>query len=242
MDYRLSLICGTDMLIPECNLVAHQPRIKEISFIGKSDFFIGAQTLCLHKTMFIEDKTILDSINNFQIFMTIMLQDETKDKKANILNVLNLLFPSYKVNVTPNSLLFIKEGVPPITVDGNNFEALQEVLRLIFCMHNGPMDQQAFNPANDKAREIAQKLMRGRQRVAAQNGNSHVSVFSQYMSILTIGLGSMSLQDLTNLTMFQLYDLMERYTLYTAWDLDVRQRLAGGKPEGTPDNWMKNIH
>lgn len=242
MDYRLSLICGTDMLIPECNLVAHQPRIKEISFIGESEFFIGAQTLCLHKTMFIEDKTILDSINNFQIFMTIMLQDETKDKKANILNVLNLLFPSYKVNVTPNSLLFIKEGVPPITVDGNNFEALQEVLRLIFCMHNGPMDQQAFNPANDKAREIAQKLMRGRQRVAAQNGNSNVSVFSQYMSILTIGLGSMSLQDLTNLTMFQLYDLMERYTLYTAWDLDVRQRLAGGKPEGTPDNWMKNIH
>ena len=230
------------MLIPECNLVAHQPRIKEISFIGESDFFIGAQTLCLHKTMFIEDKTILDSINNFQIFMTIMLQDETKDKKANILNVLNLLFPSYKVNVTPNSLLFIKEGVPPITVDGNNFEALQEVLRLIFCMHNGPMDQQAFNPANDKAREIAQKLMRGRQRVAAQNGNSNVSVFSQYMSILTIGLGSMSLQDLTNLTMFQLYDVMERYTLYTAWDLDVRQRLAGGKPEGTPDNWMKNIH
>lgn len=242
MDYRLNLICGTDMLIPECNLVAHQPRIKEISFIGESDFFIGAQTLCLHKTMFIEDKTILDSINNFQIFMTIMLQDETKDKKVNILNVLNLLFPSYKVNVTPNSLLFIKEGVPPITVDGNNFEALQEVLRLIFCMHNGPMDQQAFNPANDKAREIAQKLMRGRQRVAAQNGNSNVSVFSQYMSILTIGLGSMSLQDLTNLTMFQLYDLMERYTLYTAWDLDVRQRLAGGKPEGTPDNWMKNIH
>lgn len=242
MDYRLNLICGTDMLIPECNLVAHQPRIKEISFIGESDFFIGAQTLCLHKTMFIEDKTILDSINNFQIFMTIMLQDETKDKKVNILNVLNLLFPSYKVNVTPNSLLFMKEGVPPITVDGNNFEALQEVLRLIFCMHNGPMDQQAFNPANDKAREIAQKLMRGRQRVAAQNGNSNVSVFSQYMSILTIGLGSMSLQDLTNLTMFQLYDLMERYTLYTAWDLDVRQRLAGGKPEGTPDNWMKNIH
>lgn len=242
MDYRLNLICGTDMLIPECNLVAHQPRIKEISFIGESDFFIGAQTLCLHKTMFIEDKTILDSINNFQIFMTIMLQDETKDKKANILNVLNLLFPSYKVNVTPNSLLFIKEGVSPITVDGNNFEALQEVLRLIFCMHNGPMDQQAFNPANDKAREIAQKLMRGRQRVAAQNGNSNVSVFSQYMSILTIGLSSMSLQDLTNLTMFQLYDLMERYTLYTAWDLDVRQRLAGGKPEGTPDNWMKNIH
>lgn len=242
-DLRLALMCGSDIPLPFLQVSLHQPRIKEIALIGESSFFIGVQCLNIDsKSLIDQDKTILQDTNNFQIFMTIMLQDETKDKKANILNVLNLLFPSYKVNVTPNSLLFIKEGVPPITVDGNNFEALQEVLRLIFCMHNGPMDQQAFNPANDKAREIAQKLMRGRQRVAAQNGNSNVSVFSQYMSILTIGLGSMSLQDLTNLTMFQLYDLMERYTLYTAWDLDVRQRLAGGKPEGTPDNWMKNIH
>jgi hypothetical protein len=29
------------------------------------------------------------------------------------------------------------------------------------------MDQQAFNPANERAKEIADKLMRGRQRVAA---------------------------------------------------------------------------
>jgi hypothetical protein len=49
---------------------------------------------------------------------------------------------------------------------------------MIFCSKNGPMDQQAFNPANDKAREIAEKLMRGRQRVAAQNGDSTSSVFS----------------------------------------------------------------
>ena len=52
----------------------------------------------------------------------------------------------------------------------------------------------------------------------------------------------MSLKELTELTMFQLYDLIERYGLYTNWDLDIKQRLAGGKPEKTPDNWMKNIH
>jgi hypothetical protein len=104
------------------------------------------------------------------------------------------------------------------------------------------MDQQAFNPANDEARAIAEKLMRGRQRVAAQNGSSNSDVFSQYISILTVGLNSMSLQDMMNLTMFQLYDLIERYSLYVNWDIDIRSRLAGGKPDKTPDNWMKNIH
>ena len=86
--------------------------------------------------------------------------------------------------------------------------------------------------------------MRARQRVAAQKGQdeSNASMFAQYLSILTVGLGSMSLKDLINLTMYQLYDLVERYTLYTAWDIDIRSRLAGGKPDSTPDNWMKNIH
>ena len=109
-------------------------------------------------------------------------------------------------------------------------------------MKTGPMDQQSFNPANQKAKEIAEKLMRGRQRVAAQKGQSNTSIFSQYLSILTVGLNSMSLQDLSELTMYQLYDLVERYMLYVNWDMDVRCRLAGGKPDSQPDNWMKSIH
>ena len=52
----------------------------------------------------------------------------------------------------------------------------------------------------------------------------------------------MAIDDLTKLTMFQLYDLMERYMLWVSWDLDVKTRLAGGKPDNKPDNWMKNIH
>jgi hypothetical protein len=52
----------------------------------------------------------------------------------------------------------------------------------------------------------------------------------------------MSLLDLRNLTVFQLYDLVERFMLYTNWDLDARTRLAGGKPDSKPDNWMKVIH
>jgi hypothetical protein len=49
---------------------------------------------------------------------------------------------------------------------------------MIFCTQTGSMDQQAFNPADDKAREIAEKLMRGRARIAAENGSSNSSIFS----------------------------------------------------------------
>jgi len=68
------------------------------------------------------------------------------------------------------------------------------------------------------------------------------SMFSNYLSILTVGISSMSLEDACNLTMYQLYDLVERYALYINWDLDVKTRLAGGKPDHPAENWMKNIH
>ena len=242
MDYRAALICGIDLPIPECQLVAHQPSISEIAFIGEADFFIGVQALCLYKSMFVEDKTLSDDITNFQIFMTIMMDKESKKQKNAVNMVLKLCFPDYKILITPNSLIFNKEGQSQIMIDEKNFESLQAILRKIFCMKDGPMDQQAFNPGNAKAQEIAKKLMRGRDRIAAERGGSNSSVFSQYISILTIGLSSMSMQDLTKLTMFQLYDLIDRYNLYVKWDLDIRARLAGAKPKEESDNWMKNIH
>jgi hypothetical protein len=47
-------------------------------------------------------------------------------------------------------------------IDETNFEFLQAALSEICCLKTGPMDQQAFNPVDAKAREIAEKLMRGR--------------------------------------------------------------------------------
>lgn len=241
MDIRLALMAGTDIPIPELQLTVHQPTLKEISYIGETDFFTGVQCLCLYKSMFIKDKDDLDTITNFQIFMTIMNEKETSDKRFAVMQVFQLLFPSYNVLLTPISLVFQKDEIT-IIVDNSNFEVFQGILREIFCAKQGPMDQQAFNPANDKAREIAEKLMRGRERVAAQQGGENSSVFSRYLSILTVGLSSMSLLDLVNTTMFQLYDLVERYILFMNWDIDVRTRLAGGSPDSQPDNWMKNIH
>ena len=241
MDIRLALMTGIDIPIPQCQLVIHQPTIKDISFIGDEDFFKGVQCLSLSKSMFVKDKDALDKVSNFQIFMTIMNEKETVDKKEAVKQIFLLTFPKYKTLFSPRSIIFQDQNNQTITIDENNFNFLQEMIRNIFCSKNGPMDQQAFNPANDKAREIAEKLMRGRQRVAEQNGSASVSVFSQYMSILSVGL-HIPLTSFLEYTMYQLFDEMDRYSLYVNWDIDIRSRLAGGKPDSQPDNWMKNIH
>ena len=241
MDIRLALMTGIDIPVPELQIAIHQPTIKEISFIGEQEFFVGLQTLSVNKSLLPQDNFLLANTTNFQIFMTVMQEQETRDKKDAAMLLFQLIFPKHQVILTPNSILLNQDGKTTI-IDDNNFEILQEIIKQIFCVNSGPMDQATFNPANDKAKEIADKLMRGRQRVAEQKGELSGSAFARYVSVLTIGLNAMSLSDTINLTMYQMYDLVERYTLHLNWDLDIRTRLAGGKPDSKPDDWMKNIH
>lgn len=241
-DYKLALMTGVEIPVPELQTVIHQPSIKEISMIGEQDFFMGVQLLCINKKLYIQDESLLANTNNFQIFMAMMNEKQVADKKAAVLQVLTLLFPQFKVFFTPRSMM-LSQGEVNITIDEGNFEILQQLLSDQFCLKGS--GQEAFNPESERAKEIARKLMRARQRVAEQKSHGEGgggSMFSQYLSILTIGTGSMSLKDMTELTMYQLYDLVERYTLYLNWDLDIKSRLAGGKPDKPAENWMKNIH
>ena len=52
----------------------------------------------------------------------------------------------------------------------------------------------------------------------------------------------MPLSECLELTLFQLFDLMERFSLYSNWDNDFRVRLAGGDTKKEAENWMKNLH
>ena len=241
MDYRLALMTGVDIPVPECGLTLHQPTIQEISMIGEEQFFIGVQVLCVDKNMYTQGEIASLEMTNFQIFMMIMNEKTQLAKKTAVFQLLGLLFPWYNPMITPRALLLNKNGENSI-IDEDNFEFLQAIFSQLFCLSASAQD--SFNPGNDAAKKIADKLMRARQRVAAQKKaeNGDGSVFAQYLSILTIGLDSMSLSDLAHLTMYQLYDLVERYKLYVNWDLDIRQKLAGGKPDSSPDNWMKIIH
>lgn len=237
----LALLTGIDIPFVECQLVAHQPTIKEIAFMGELNYFSAVQCLCINKSMISQDKSVLSNISNFQVFMTIMNEKETVDRKDNVKSLLQIIFPKYKVAFTPRSLMFIQTGENTIMIDENTFDIFQDYLKDIFCVNSQMQEQQSFNPGSDKAKEIAEKIMKGRQRVAELKGDNVGSVFGRYISILAIAQ-NLPLENYFSNTPYQIYDLMERYSLHTAWDIDLRCRIAGGKPDQAPDDWMKNIH
>ena len=89
-DIRMALMCGVDIPVPSFQTEIHQPKIKEIALIGETDFFVGVQCLNIDKNLLNQDKSIIQNTNNFQIFMTVMSEKETRDKKNATKNLLSL--------------------------------------------------------------------------------------------------------------------------------------------------------
>lgn len=238
-------MAGIDIPIPELQLTIHVPVIKEIALMGETKFFMAVQYLCLDKESLIQDETLLSSLTNFQVLMKVLEQSQDKDKKNAVIMLLTLLFPDYIPVITRNSIILTKQGEnQPLLIDDNNFDIFQSVLKEILCVNSLFQGNNViYNPANDRAKEIAEKLMRGRRKVAEikSKGNNE-SVLTRYISILTIGSNAMSLEDCLNLNMFQIFDLMERYSAFIEWDVDLRVRLAGGKPDKPVESWMRDIH
>ena len=207
-DIDLALYTGVDIPIPECQIVIHQPSIKEISMIGEKVFMTGVQVLCVDKDQFKEGKIDLSNTTNFQIFMTIMQEKEAKETKECVLEALSLIIPNTKITFTPRALL-LNYNDTNIIIDEGNFDNFQEILRQVFCLKRKEDD---FNPANAQAAKIAEKIKKGRARVAHLKGDDVGSVYARYISTLTVGL-RISIDKLINCTIYQINDMLERFSL-----------------------------
>ena len=215
--------------------------------MGESEFFRAIQYLCLDKESLIQDESLLSILTNFQVLMKVLEQSEDKDKKRSIVTLLKLLFPQYVAMITSNSIILTIPGqteIQPVLIDDSNFDMFQSILKEVLCVHNLFQGNNIiYNPANEAAKRIADKIMAGRRKVAEiKSQGKNESVLTRWVSILTIGVDSLSLEDCLNLNMYQLFDLMERYSAFVEWDTDLKVRLAGGKPDKTVETWMRDLH
>lgn len=242
---ELLLLSGNDIPFPEARISIHQPRLREIAYIGEEVFFTGCEFLNFSKDMLQEkDKLSLVNQTNFEVLMSIV-----KDKsplgintKNAILLLLTLLFPEYEINIQDDAILLINQN-EFTTLNKMNFDEFQKIIVQMFCLGRKKDNEQDYNPGGDRAKMIAEKLKKGRQRAAAAKGDGEqkIAIFSRYVSILSVG-ESKDINSFMNYTVYQLYDEFERYELKQNSDVYLQARLAGAQDLEEVDNWMKDIH
>lgn len=240
-DISLALMTGIDIPYPPLQLIIHSPTIKEIAYMGEQEFFTAIQYLCIDKNSVAQDEKVLLNLSNFQILMKVLEQSTGKEKKMSIQTLLMLLFPKYQILMMPRSINIMTEELT-VMIDNDNFDEFQDVIKQVLCMSNLFQGKNVmYNPQGERAKKIAAKIMKGRQRVAAQKTENSDSILTRYLSILRIG-AAIPLSESIEYNLFQLFDQVERYNAYVEWDTDLRVRLAGGKPDKQVESWMRNLH
>lgn len=233
----LLLFSGNDIPFTSSGVTIHHPTIKEIAYLGEDTFFTGYQMLIISKNILSqEDKVNLETLTNFDILIAILEErNAVMQKNRNCIQmVLMLLFPEYEITFTKKAIILKKENEES-SLNSNNFEEFQDILKQMFSFGDTDGVPQDFNPDGPMAARIAEKLKKRHQVLAEKNPNDNSDIIGRYVSVISTGL-SIDINSVMNYTIYQLFDQIKRYELKTSYDLYVKGKFAGAQDTKEPEN------
>lgn len=243
------ILSGQPLPIEGANIFMTQPKVKDIVLFGEDDFLVAIQML-IEMEQFSENikqgNFELNILSDFQLLLIMIEEDPTV--KVMIQNLFNLIFPDYEVKITENTIDFVLSESNQIVgrITPFNFEPFQNALNDLFIPQGENEREPDYNPVNDMAAKIAEKIKKGREKVHAQRAavEGEHSIFADYCSTLSIGLG-MDINIFFSYTSFQLYDAYRRF--FDKQQSDFYMRVSSmpmmdtSKMEAPPP-WQRNLY
>lgn len=251
-ENKLLLQTRNDIPFEQAQLIIHNPTIKEISYIGEKTFWMGCEYLDFSKdNLKQQDKVRLEHLSNFEILMTIMKNEDTtiKQLKVCLQMVLLLMFPDYKVNFLPNSILFSRKNeqgqIEQKLLDKDNFESFRNIVSKMFCLAQVKNKNAGtkYNPKGAQAQALVNKFIEREKKLAKlknRNKNNEINILEEYISILAVGLHK-SKNDLMQYTVYQLLDEFRRFKAKQDFDIYVSAKMAGAKDIEDIKHWMSDL-
>ena len=245
-------LSGGPVKVPMCGFFITQPRVKDICIMGESRWLMAISLITKvdqYATDIKKGNSQLGNMSDFQILL--LMVKEQISIKVMLSDLFELICPSYKVEYSKNTIDFYitdEEGksvrvgqITPFT-----FEHFQTVIKELFSIES--KDNEEYNPSNDKARAIMDKINAGKAKIAAQRGQTAItensSIYAMYVSILSIGM-NMDMNILYNYTPFQIQDSFKRYIAKVADDfyrkIATTPLMDVSKVE-EPDSWTNNLY
>ena len=245
MNNDLLLLSKNDIPFLQARVNIHQPTLREISFIGEESFHIGCQFLNFSiDKLSTEDKSHLINKTDFEVFMSVMNSKEKARYKVDALLVLTLLFPDFHIKLEVDKIVLeAKEGTFSSSINQLNFDTFKDILVSMFCLNDAEQKEGSYNPADQYAAKIAEKLKKRQSQLAKEKGVDlkKVSIYSRYVSILAVG-EQKDINELMSYTVYQLRAEFKRFQKKQEFDFYIQAKMAGAKDLEDVDNWMDEIH
>lgn len=244
-------LSGQPILVPDCNVYITQPTINDVVLFGEDEFLIVVNLLA-HPELVVQQlrqgNSQLEAFSDFQLLLIVMKEDKTIG--SSIKNFFKLIFPNYEIVFADAEIDFYviqdEEKLSVGRIFPFNFDNFKNLIDDLFQPKNEDESEPDYNPANDAAAAIAEKIKKGRakKREAARQKEGPQSLFGRYASILAIGM-EMSIKTFYDYTPFQLYDAFARYfakvqsDFYTKVSTTPLMDVSKMEP---PKEWVRNLY
>jgi hypothetical protein len=253
---KLTLLSGNDIFIAALRVNIHQPTLKEIGILGEENFYkylsifkISVDSVAKALVANSKDgdseitadlvKSALSETSDFEVFMQVLKEDQLA--QIGFKTIMMLLLPKHSsFEYEERFIMCMSKDSVNVIIDETGFEALREVIDKIFCLNVTRSEE--FNPVGKKAKSIAEKIKKGREKVREVQGlnQEKVYILANYVSALAIGSNALNINDTIDLTVYQLFNQMERFGLYTQHNHALKAMAAGAKDVELVD-WLKNL-
>lgn len=244
---KLLLISKNDIPFIDAQISIHQPSIKEIAYIGQATFYEGCNLLTFSQDFLNDqDKNHLNNLTDFEILMTILKNDNIaiKQNKVCMQLVLYLLFPQFKINFSPMSIILSKtteNGLETHLIDKNNFDNFKTIIKEMFCLDWQLFNNSSkYNPGGSQAKALVKKFRQRQQKltkIKKNQGKEDFSLFYNYISILAVGENK-DINELLQYSVYQLFDEFHRFKKKNEFDMYFNLKMAGAKDLEEVKNWM----
>jgi glycerol-3-phosphate cytidylyltransferase-like family protein len=248
---RLLLETKSDIFITSIEEFIHQPTIQEISYTmqGEHKFFevlnnisktiIDIDLLKKQNTLTSEQIEVFKKINSFDYFIGLITKDISLFIYLKLL--LKLFFPNHICtlqNLTEketNQVIIFLEMQPKeqaihkkkFIINQKNYEEIIEYIKSISCLKLQDNEEEEFNPINEKARQIAEKIKENRKKIQEIKSKENSGYYLAKMINLLRGTGKFSSQELNNMTIYELIQTFKRNNLYEAKEEQVLYHVNG---------------
>lgn len=240
-------LSNRNIVLPQCNIIVTQPTIQEVLTFGEEKFLNCIQLLGHLDRVLAPIKEELEKQNMPEVStLTLLLVAYNEDKKVqqDIDEFFELICIGYNVKITENSVDFEKDDKKVGMLTPFNYNFFADLILDLF--EPAMLKKENYNPKSDKAKEIAEKLKKGKEKKAQLQGKNDVnqSLFGTYASILSIGL-QMDINIFMQYTPFQIFDAFDRFSLKEAEDYYKLLSSSGFLDTSKidqPESWLKNLY
>lgn len=229
----LKLMSGVSIFFEELEFEIRQPMIKDIACIGEIEFYQGLSYFLINK----EKASLEIDISDFDLFMYVINSDDFI--RSRILSILMLTIDNLDDIQIFDGFIILKVAGHECIIDEPKFLIIKETYQQIFCLL-GAKGSAEFDPIDSMASKIAEKLRKRKEKLSGQKPQQSDPIFSNFISILTVGSNSLNISDCLNMTVFQIYNIIKRFNLHSQYTAQM-QALMQGAQDIELVEWTKQI-